>query len=286
MDVRPLIELAGRQHRLFAHWQLQPLGLPNAVVAHRLRTGQIVPVLNGVYALAPLLPSEQCARMAATLTAPDTVLSHASAAAAAGFREHSGAFEVITRPGSGGPRMADGILVCRSSTLAGNTTVLDGIPMTTPARTLVDLAPHLDDRDLARTLRELLRLRLAGAADILVAARRRRGGARIREAVGRHAGLPLHLARSDAEALAVVMLHEAGRPVPDVNRRIAGEEADLSWPDHRLIVELDGPQYHVDLHEDARKESIWRNAGWQVARLPTDSVYERPADLLGSCPGS
>jgi hypothetical protein len=125
----------------------------------------------------------------------------------------------------------DGVLVCRSSTLAGNTTVLDGMPITTPQRTLVDLAPHLDDRGLARSLRELLRLRLADESAVLAAARRRRGAARIRVAVGRHAGLPLHRARSDAEALALVTLRDADRPLPRINRRIAGEEADLSWPD-------------------------------------------------------
>jgi NAD(P)-dependent dehydrogenase (short-subunit alcohol dehydrogenase family) len=243
MDVRPLIALAAGQQRLFAHWQLAALGLPGSVVTHRLRTGQIVRVLDGVYALAPSRPSAQRDRMAATLTAPDTFSTHASAGAAWGFREHRGAFQIVTRPGSGGPRMVGGVLVCRSSTLTGHTTVLDGMPITTPARTLVDLAPHIDDRDLARSLRELLRLELAGPAAILIAARLRRGAARIRHAVGRHAGLSLDRARSDAEALALVRLHEAARPMPDVNRHIAGEEADLSWPGRRLIVELDGPQF-------------------------------------------
>ena len=160
------------------------------------------------------------------------------------------------------------------------------MPITTPARTLVDLAPHIDDRELARSLRELLRLELAGPAAILIAARLRRGASRIRHAVGRHAGLPLDRARSDAEALALVRLHEAARPMPDVNRHIAGEEADLSWPDRRLIVELDGPQFHRDRREDARKQAIWRDAGWRVARLGTESVYERPAELLAVCPRS
>jgi hypothetical protein len=94
----------------------------------------------------------------------------------------------------------------------------------------------------------------------------------------------LQRARSDAEALAAVIVHDAGRPAPQINRVIAGAEADLSWPAHRLIVELDGPQFHRDRGEDARKEAIWQRAGWAVVRLPTDDVYDRPDRLLEISP--
>jgi very-short-patch-repair endonuclease len=100
------------------------------------------------------------------------------------------------------------------------------------------------------------------------------------QVVARYSGLPLERARSGAEVRAFEILRDAKRPLPHLNRRIAGEEADLSWQEWRLIVEIDGGPFHLDVGEDARKEATWRAAGWTVRRLPSDAVYERPARLL------
>ncbi len=70
--------------------------------------------------------------------------------------------------------------------------------------------------------------------------------------------------------------------MPSLNVDVAGEEADLSWPAWRLIVEIDGDPFHLDKGADARKEKAWRDAGWVVRRLPSDDVYERPWRLLES----
>ena len=69
-------------------------------------------------------------------------------------------------------------------------------------------------------------------------------------------------------------------PQPDINTRIAGEEADLSWPDRRLIIEIDGGIYHQDKLEDARKTGAWRAAGWDVERVPANDVYDDPERLI------
>jgi very-short-patch-repair endonuclease len=58
--------------------------------------------------------------------------------------------------------------------------------------------------------------------------------------------------------------------------RIAGEEADLSWHANRVLVEVDGGPFHLDVGEDAR----WEHAGWTVGRISADHVYERPERLL------
>ena len=213
-DVR-LIELASRQHRCVARRQLVELGYGDRAIAHRLAAGRLVPVYDGVYAVAPLPIEERTRWMAATLTAQGSVLSHASAGAAWAVRLFNGQFEIVTRPGDGGPEHLDGVLVCRSRTLAGNTTTLDGIPITTPERTLIDLAPHLRDRALARAVREACRLQITRPSDLFIALARhrgRRGVARLHAAVSRYAGLPLHRTRSDAEALALELLRDAGRP--------------------------------------------------------------------------
>ena len=79
---------------------------------------------------------------------------------------------------------------------------------------------------------------------------------------------------------ALEVLREAGRPLPGLNVRIAGEEADLSWSQMRLIIEIDGGPFHLDVGEDARKQARWETAGWTVRRLPSDDVYDHPERLL------
>lgn len=64
---------------------------------------------------------------------------------------------------------------------------------------------------------------------------------------------------------------------------VAGEEADLVWPERKLIVEIDGPQYHRFADEDARKQTLWEGAGYVVSRVPSDDVYDAPASFLAAC---
>jgi very-short-patch-repair endonuclease len=80
------------------------------------------------------------------------------------------------------------------------------------------------------------------------------------------------------------LLADASRPLPRLNVRIDDEEADLSWRRARVIVEIDGAPFHQDVGEDARKEALWRAAGWAVRRVSSDDVYDRPERLLAVCP--
>jgi len=65
-----------------------------------------------------------------------------------------------------------------------------------------------------------------------------------------------------------------------LNVKVAGEEADLSWPRERLIIEIDGGPWHLDEGEDARKEAAWTAAGWRVLRIADVAVYRQPSRLL------
>jgi hypothetical protein len=114
--------------------------------------------------------------------------------------------------------------------------------------------------------------------------RGRRGTRRLAETAARYAGLPLERARSGAEVRALELLSSADRPLPRLNVRIAGEEADLSWPGLQLIVEIDGAPFHRDVGEDARKQRVWKEAGWTVRRMSADDVYENPRLLLALAP--
>ena len=271
-----LRSIAATQAGCVATWQLLKAGLSPDAVRHRTR--DLRRLHDGVYVTgdAPITRLQRW--WAATLTAPGSVLAFASAGAAHEMRPWDGGFEVIVRQGSAGPRRQGPLLVCRTKHIQATT--LNGLPITTPERTLTDLWPRLDAKAQAHMLRNALRLKRLTIPSLDAHLRQRRGPHSLTKRLARYAGLQLHRCRSDAEALAVVTLADAGVAVPQINVRIAGEEADLSWPERRLIVEIDGGTYHQDKLEDARKTAIWRAAGWHVTRVPATTVYDDPSRLI------
>jgi len=286
-DVR-VAELAARQHNRFSLAQLAELGVSSEAIRYRIAQGRWTQVHEGVFAIAPLLDDDLGRWMAATLTAPGSVLSHASAGAAWGWWRAARDLETITRHGSGGVRRIDGVLVHRSDTLDEDTTILHGFAITRVPRTLLDLAPHVGNGALARSVREAIRLQSTTAAEVIDALatrhRGRRGTRRLALTVARYTGLPVHKARSGSEVIALEILREAGRCMPELNRKVAGKEADLTWARQRVIVEIDGGPWHLDRGEDARKDELWRRAGFTVHRLPSDDLLHNPQRLLALAP--
>ena len=279
--------LAGRQYNRFSRQQLEDLGFSPKAIECQLAARRIVRVEEGVFAMPPVLGDDHGLWMAATLTAPRSFINRLSAACAWGVLEHRPSFETIVRPGRGGPKRCGGIVVYRSSVLEGETTTFDEIPITTMPRTLLDLACFVSQNALARALRDSVRLRrttMRELGDHLGLFRGRRGSQRLATAIARYNGLPLVRARSGAEIRALELLRDSGRPMPRLNVDVAGEEADLSWPIQKLIIEIDGGPYHLDAGADARKEAVWRGAGWRVERISSDDVYERPRALLALAP--
>jgi very-short-patch-repair endonuclease len=280
MDVRAA-GLLRKQEGVVGRWQLLGLGWSPGAVRHF--AGGVRQVHPGVY-LTGHAPISQTQRWwAAALTRPGSVLSGVTAAAAWEIRPWAGPFEVVTRPGSGGPSRVGGLLVCRSRTILENATSLNGLPITTPERTIADLAAQLDAVACAKLVREAARRHRTTMRRLAAHLARhpgRRGTASLRVYVARHTRLPFHRCRSDAEARALEVLDAARIEIPAVNVRIAGEEADLSWAALRLIVEIDGPNFHRFADEDARKTAVWRQAGWEVRRIPSGLVFDEPRVLL------
>jgi Protein of unknown function (DUF559) len=277
-----LRELAARQADIVAAWQLVAIGWTRERIRHQIARGWRL-VHPGVYALSYGPLTQRQLWIAATLTAPETFLSHASAAACYGIRPFRARYETVTRRGTGGPRRHSRVLVLRSKTLGGNTTRHDGIPITTPERVVIDLAPHLNRKDTTRLVREALRLGLTNTARMTSALNRHpnhRGTRFVRELSKRYSSLPISRTRSDAEALALEILQKAGAELPGVNVRVAGEEADLVWMRRREIIEIDGPQFHRVRDEDARKQRKWEAIGFKVRRISSDAVYDEPGLLV------
>jgi very-short-patch-repair endonuclease len=270
-----LQDLARRQEGVVATWQLLDAGLSPAAIKHR--TAGLRELYDGVHVTGDAPITRRQRWWAAARTAPGTYVAFASAGAAWGFRPWEGRYEVVVRRGSGGQKRFGPLLVCRAKTI--HATTLDGLPITTAERTLADLWRFLGDLQRRKALREALRLEtltIASLTEHLSAVNGRNRPASLTRLLERYRDLQLHRCRSDAEAYAVELIAAARLPLPDINRRIAGEEADLSWPSRRLIVEIDGDQFHADKTEDARKTSIWTAAGYRVERVPAQTVFVSP----------
>jgi very-short-patch-repair endonuclease len=268
------------QDDLITWRQLRDAGWSRRMIEdHAWRHGWRV-LHQGVYAVSRGPLSRHQRWLAATLSAPNTYLGAASAGACYGFREWEGTYETVVRPGSGGPRRMGALLVARSTALKGQTTTHGGIPIVSAPLALIQLAPHLGKRHLGRGFRESIRLKTTTANEIARTLAGQRGTRVLAELCDRYATIPYHRCRSDAESRALEILHDAGITSPQVNVRVGGIEADLVWRKWRLIIEIDGGQFHLFSDEDARKEFAWRAAGYTVRRLSSDDVYHRPHRLL------
>lgn len=272
-DVR-LIAVLRAQQDLVAWWQLAALGWSPRIIESRSRRWQRLH--EGVFACqhGPLTADQR--RLAATLTAPGTLLGGHSAGSCWGFRPWRSPIESVVRWGSGGPVMLDGVLVRRSLTLADEIAWRGPIPITSPERTLIDLSPHLYPDQRGRATREAIRMGLITASsleDALDRHRGRRGTRPLRELADLYRDLPLHRTRSDAEGMALERFARAGLPIPAVNEKIGAFEADLIDHDRKLIIEIDGPQFHLFPDEDERRNEEWADRGYRVVRRPSTAVY-------------
>lgn len=277
--------LRAHQEGVFSVWQLRDAGWSRGKVRHAVRGLREIHHGVRVTGDAPLTERQRC--WAAVLTEPGTWLSHTSLARLAGFDDWRTEVATVTRSGTGSIQRHPGLVVHRSRHLPpGVVGAFDGIPCLSPARTVLDLVPVRSDRNARRLVRNALRVEAVTAEDlhvVLALHAGRAGIARLRQYTRDYAHLPIHRTKSDAEALGLAILDGAGVPLPRVNAKVAGEEADYSWADARWIIELDGPQWHHPI-DDARKQAVWEAAGWTVMRLPTGAVYDAPHRLLTLVP--
>ena len=214
--------------------------------------------------------------MAAVLAGgADAVLSHSSAAAAWELRPIGAGAIHVTIPGDRGRERRAGIRVHRSQTLTpADTTVHRGIPITTPLRTLIDIAATLKGRPLEQALDRAEQLHLVDFAEL-----RHARSPSLRAVLSRYtAGSTL--TRSNLEERFLQLCDDHGLPRPETNTRIEGIEVDFVWRDKRLIVEVDGYEYHrspAAFERDRERDVILTVAGWRVMRFTHAQIIRRPA---------
>ena len=152
-----------------------------------------------------------------------------------------------------------------------------GIPTTSAARTILDLAAS-EPLEAERALNEARIARLVSDPSLneqFSRYPRHRGTAALKEATRTEPAFT----RSEAERRAVDLIRRAGLPAPEVNQRVEGYEVDLVWRDHNLIVEIDGYTFHSTrraFERDRRRDQALVAAGWRVVRVTWRQLTERP----------
>jgi very-short-patch-repair endonuclease len=279
---RHVFALAGRQHGVITAAQLRAVGLGRHWVAHRLATGWLRRIHLGVYLVGPVEPP--LARpMAATLACGEGgLLSHYPAAVLWGVRPPPADAMHVTVAGRHveGPR---GVTVHRVRALhSHDATRRNGIPVTSLARTLLDLATQATPTQLARAADEArVHHHLTDHALNEQFARypHHRGAKTLREAVRATS----RLTRSEAERRLLELIRAARLPEPETNVDVAGHEVDLFWPQHQLAVEVDGYTFHASraaFERDRRRDADLYAHGVDVLRVTWTRIADEPEALI------
>lgn len=262
--------------------ELLARGISAGAIERAIATGRLFPRYRGVYAVGrPDLPLAGERRAAVLACGPGAVLSHRSAAGAWGLRPDGAASWEVTVRTSTRRSPSARIAVHRHRLADAEMTVLDGLPITTVARTLLDLAAIVPPHHLRRAVERADQLDLFDLREVerVLAVHPRRAGRRrliaLLDDARRH---DLAFTRSDPEAAMLQLCLDHGLPRPAVNRFAGGQEVDFRWPEHRLIAEVDGWSTHRGRAAFARDRERDRRhvlGGWRVVRFPAADVDRR-----------
>ena len=158
------------------------------------------------------------------------------------------------------------------------------LPVTSPARTLLDRAASLNDRRLERELDEALVRRLTSRTaigELLDRCPRRAGAGRLRELIDPERTTTF--TRADSEELMLALVRRGELPVPETNVVMESIEVDFLWRDERVIVEVDGWASHgtrAAVERDHRRDARLENEGWRVIRITWRQLTQEPEAVL------
>jgi hypothetical protein len=276
-----IARLAARQHGVVARRQLLDLGVTVAAIEHRLADGRLIRIHTGVYAVGHARLTPNGRRLAAVIAlGPAAVLSHRSAAALHGIRSTNRGAHDVTVPG-GSRRHRRGITVHASATLtAADIEVIEGIRVTTIARTLLDLAAVIDGLGVRRAYESAERLDLLdlNALDDLISRNPGHRGLKHLLPLLEYDPGPAARTRSELERVFLDLCRGRGWPMPDVNAWLCGYEVDMYWPEAALVVELDGHAFHRTARQTERdhiKSAELEAAAFRVIRLTHSMLTSR-----------
>jgi very-short-patch-repair endonuclease len=279
-----IARLAARQHGVVSREQLLRIGLGTGAVQARRQAGRLHLVHRGVYLVGHTAEAPHAPEMAGVLACGDgAVVSHRSAASLWSFAHRFAVTRVeLTVPGRRALRRP-GLHVHETDELAPNdVSCVDGIPATSPTRTLLDIARFLRVHHLEHVLADAERRGLVLRGELireLVRHRGRRGIATLRLALGNEPAFT----RSTAERKLIKLIREASLPSPLTNARVGLHEVDILWPHEHLIVEIDGYQWHSDraaFERDRLRDAELQALGYRVIRVTWRMIQREPRAVI------
>jgi hypothetical protein len=279
---RAVADFAGDRHGIVTFRELLALGMTRSGVQRRVVAGRLHPLYRGVYAVGHRAVGVKGRRLAAVhACGRGALLSHRSAADAWGLRRSASARIDVLVPAAG-RKAPPGVRVHTTRSLhPDDIAELDGIPITSVARTIVEFAASATDHDVERAVHEaevqrLLDVRAIEA--VLDRSNGRRGTQRVSAAITQPSPGRTHPGLED-DFLALCRRH--GIETPALNAGLSTTlgplEVDAFWPRQRLIVELDGGATHLTrraFEEDRRRDAALVEHGFRVIRLTWARVTE------------
>jgi hypothetical protein len=290
LDAQPdvlVARLAAREHGVVSLDELRACGLKREAVGVRVRNGRLHPLHRGVYAVGHARPTLEGLFLAAVKACGlDAVLSHYAAAVLWRLLPWDGRRIEVTVRGAG-TRTHPRLRVHRTAHLEpGDIRVRDGIAVTSPARTLLDLAsvvPYATLRRAARQAQSLGLVTVGELASVLQRPGPRRGRANLTRIVATGPAPT----RSELEDVVLDLLLSGGFERPDVNVPLvlAGRRVipDFRWPSARLVVEADGAAWHDNptaREDDAERQALLEAHGERVIRVRWKQAVARRAETL------
>lgn len=279
-------DLAGRQHGVVARTQLIRAGVPVHVIDYRVKKGRLRLLNRGVYRVGPVAGRHE-REMAAVLGSGDSaVLSHHTAVSLwelMRYGNNKARVEVSVRHGC--RRSTSTVLVHRMAGLrVDETTVLDGLPVTAPARTLLDLAAASRPRDVEQALARADRRKLVTRSRITTLLERhpRYPGTPVLRAVLALGDEPA-FCRSEAELQFLTLVRKTTLPRPRTNVVVNGLEVDFLWRSAALVVEIDGFAYHgssAAFERDRNRDAMLMSTGYRVMRVTWQQLSKEPEEVL------
>jgi very-short-patch-repair endonuclease/predicted transcriptional regulator of viral defense system len=281
-------DIAARQHGLITRAQLLEVGMPLDTLRSRVKCRRLLPVHRGVYRVGPLVAARAREMAAVLACGAGSVVSHRSAARMWRIwhsADHADdAVDVMMLANIDRGRRP-GVRPHRVRTLpADEITQLDGIPVTTLVRTIIDVASEAGSADLTQLLALATREHNLDSDSLLETMKRYadRPGVPLLRALLQSDPAPA-LTRSQAERQLLSLMHRAQLPRPAVNAFIDRYEVDFLWRRERLIVEVDGFAFHAArtrFENDRRRDATLTAQGFLVMRVTWRQITAEPEATL------
>lgn len=276
-----LARIATAAHGLVTHAQLLDADVTRAQIRSRRQKGLLITEYPGVYRAGHRAPSDESRYLAAVLACGNgALLSGLAAAYLLGLVKGPAPEPEVTARTN---RRVQGVKTRRSRIMGPEIGVTcRGVPVTSPARTLVDIAGLLSENALARACHEAGVRYVTTPSDVEAQLARHpkvKGGGKLRRIMRGDARVTL----SNLESRFLKRLRAAGLPLPLTNRDAGGRRVDCRWAEQRLTVELDSYRYHSSRYaweQDRRREREAYARGDGFRRYTYGDVVERPELML------